>query len=173
MNRTTLKIAKRVRRKAGIRKRVTGSPDRPRLTVFRSARHIYAQVIDDLAGRTIASASTVGKSAAVAQPQSPPEAPGNPGAPGTPGAPGASGAAEGAPEAPAGKPGAKKGGKKDVAPKVSGGKKTWSASAVGKALAERARSAGVVEVVFDRNGYRFHGRIKALANAAREGGLKF
>ncbi|HMN95648.1 MAG TPA: 50S ribosomal protein L18 [Phycisphaerales bacterium] len=119
MKKTVLKTIRRQRRKRGIRKRVLGSPDRPRLTVFRSLRHIYAQVIDDLGGRTIVSASTV----------------------------------DGSSELGAGN--------------VAG------AAAVGKALAEKAKSAGILRVVFDRNGYRFHGRVKALADAAREAGLSF
>jgi len=94
---------------------------RPRLSVFRSLKHIYAQVIDDLSGRTLASASS--RDAEV--------------------------------------PGSKAGGNVNAA------------KAIGKALAERATKAGVSAVVFDRNGYRYHGRIKALADAAREGGLKF
>jgi large subunit ribosomal protein L18 len=118
MNRTTGKIVRRRRRKAGIRKRVFGGPQRPRLTVFRSNMHVYAQVIDDLTGRTLASASTVEKGA-----------------------------------------------------KQAGGNK-GAAVEVGKRVAERAREAGIEQVVFDRNGYRYHGRIKALADAAREGGLK-
>jgi large subunit ribosomal protein L18 len=96
-----------------------GQPDRPRLTVFRSANHIYAQVIDDLSGRTLVSASTVEK-----------ECGGY-------------------------------GGNKDAA------------SGVGQRLAERAKEAGVKRVVFDRNGYRFHGRVKSLADGVREGGLEF
>ncbi len=96
-----------------------GVPDRPRLAVFRSLRHIYAQVVDDLAGRTIAAASTMDKD----------------------------GTAEGGRRA--------------------------AAAAVGRRLAERARKAGVERVVFDRGGRRYHGRIKALADAAREAGLKF
>jgi large subunit ribosomal protein L18 len=120
MNRIRVKTVRRSRRKAGIRKRVFGLPARPRLTVFRSARHIYAQLIDDLAGRTLASAST-----------------------------------------------SEKGSKQ-----ASGGNKE-AAAAVGRAIADRAKQAGVTEIVFDRNGFRYHGRIKALADAAREGGLKF
>lgn len=120
MNRTQLKIHKRTRRKRGIRKRIFGVPDRPRLTVFRSAKHIYVQVIDDLGGKTLASASTTEK-----------------------------------------------------ADKIDKGGNTGAAQVIGKKIAERARGAGVTHVVFDRNGFRFHGRIKALADAAREGGLKF
>jgi large subunit ribosomal protein L18 len=120
LKRTNLKIVQRSRRKAGIRKRVFGLPARPRLTVFRSARHIYAQVIDDLSGRTLASASTVDKDS-----------------------------------------------------KSSAGGNCKAAEAVGAALAKRAAAAGISEVVFDRNGFRFHGRIKALADSARKAGLRF
>ena len=109
-------------RKYSIRNRLAGSGDRPRLTVYPSVKHIYAQVIDDMAGRTIAHAGTVGKAGVT----------GN------------------------GKTG-------DVA----------AAAAVGKAIAEKARAAGVTKVAFDRNGRRYHGRIKALADAAREAGLEF
>jgi large subunit ribosomal protein L18 len=117
---TLLKKTRRARRKIGLRKRINGTPERPRLTVFRSLKHIYAQVIDDVSGRTIASASDQ----------------------------------------------AGKGGKA-----VKG--KTGSAKGVGTTLAERAKKAGVTKVVFDRNGYIYHGRVKALADGAREGGLQF
>jgi large subunit ribosomal protein L18 len=116
---TLRKQVQRRRRKLGIRKRVVGTPDRPRLTVYRSLSHIYAQIIDDLNGKTLASASSVQEKLE------------------------------------------KAGGNKDAATKV------------GKALADRAKAAGVTEVAFDRNGFKFHGRLKALAEAAREGGLKF
>jgi large subunit ribosomal protein L18 len=95
---------------------------RPRLTVFRSSRHIYAQIIDDTAGRTLAAASTLDAGV--------------------------------------------KGDVKTGADKVA-------ATAVGKLIAERAKAAGVAQVIFDRGGYIFHGRVKALADAAREGGLDF
>ena len=95
---------------------------RPRLTVFRSSRHIYAQVIDDAAGRTLAAASTLDA-----------------------------------------------GIKKDI----KTGADAAAATAVGKLIAERAKAAGVGQVIFDRGGYIFHGRVKALADAAREGGLDF
>lgn len=111
----------RIRRKAHIRKKLRGTPERPRLSVFRSAKHIYAQLIDDVAGATIASAST-------------------------------------------------------LSPELNelghGGNKT-AAVEVGKLIAQRAVEAGVTEVAFDRNGFLYHGRVKALADAAREGGLKF
>ncbi len=119
MERIKQKLVRRSRRRKGIRKRVVGTPGRPRLSVFRSNRHISAQVIDDLAGRTLAAASTLRKQRA--------EAGGN----------------------------------------------CTAAAAIGRAVAEMASKAGVNTVVFDRSGYRYHGRVKALADAAREGGLKF
>jgi large subunit ribosomal protein L18 len=103
-----------------VRKTVEGTPERPRLAVFRSLSHIYAQVIDDTQGRTVAAASDLEK--------------------------------------------ALRDGK---------GNKSERAKAVGAALAKKATEAGVTQVVFDRGGNRFHGRVKALADAAREGGLKF
>ncbi|HEX7009929.1 MAG TPA: 50S ribosomal protein L18 [Phycisphaeraceae bacterium] len=118
MDKNKLKTVRRSRRKAGIRKRVIGTPDRPRLTVYRSQKHLYAQVIDDMAGRTLASASTL-------QADLP------------------------------------KGGNVEAAKEV------------GKILAQKAREAGVEQVRFDRNGFKYHGRVKALADAAREGGLRF
>jgi large subunit ribosomal protein L18 len=116
MDKNILKTKRRVRRKHQIRKAVFGSPERPRLTVFRSNQNIYAQIINDVEGKTLAAASSV---------------------------------------------------------KLDKGSDVKSAGEVGKALAEAARSAGIEEVAFDRNGYRYHGRIKALADAAREAGLKF
>ncbi len=110
-------------RQARVRKKVSGTPDRPRLSVFRSLKHIYAQVIDDTNGRTIASASSQ-------------ESLNNGGF--------------------------------DVS-----GTKTDVSEAVGKTLAERALAAGVSQVVFDRGGCKYHGRVKALADGSREGGLKF
>lgn len=111
------KINRRNRIKAHIRTKVTGTAEKPRLTVFRSNTQIYAQVIDDVKGVTLASASSLGN--------------------------------------------------KD---KVT---KTEQAAVVGKLVAQNALAAGVKEVVFDRNGYLYHGRVKQLADAAREGGLKF
>ena len=105
-----------------VRTKVSGTPERPRLCVYRSIGHIYAQVIDDRGGRTIASASSVDKET-------------------------------------------KKG--------LKGGGNVASAKAVGKIIAERAKAAGVAKVVFDRGGYKYHGRVKALADAAREAGLQF
>ncbi|MHC4909331.1 MAG: 50S ribosomal protein L18 [Planctomycetota bacterium] len=120
MKANELRAQRRTRRKKGIRKTIFGVPARPRLTVYRSNLHIYAQVIDDLSGRTLAAASTTDKER-----------------------------------------------------RASGGCNVSAATGVGTALAEQAKAAGVEAVVFDRNGYRFHGRVKALADAAREGGLKF
>lgn len=117
-NARKLRLARHLR----VRKRVSGSPQRPRLCVFRSLRHIYAQVIDDTDGTTVASASsheTLGKDSS----------PSNP--------------------------------------------KLAVAAAVGKLVAERALANGIIQVVFDRGGYKFHGRVKALAEASREGGLQF
>jgi large subunit ribosomal protein L18 len=105
-----------------VRKRVSGSNERPRLSVFRSNIHIYAQVIDDAAGHTLASASS--KDA-------------------------------------------------DLVSTLAGKTKTERAKAVGELIARRAKEAGVEQVVFDRGGYRYHGRIQALADAAREAGLSF
>jgi large subunit ribosomal protein L18 len=110
----------RLRRHSRVRKKVQGSPQRPRLVVTRSTRHIYAQVIDDSVGHTLASASTL-----------------------------------------------------DITVRAVDGEKTALAAAVGKLVAERARAAGIEAVVFDRGGRKYHGRIAALAEAAREGGLQF
>ncbi len=112
----------RLRRHRRVRKLVRGTLERPRLCVFKSARHIYAQVIDDDTGRTMVTASTLSK---------------------------------------------------DL-PRGEGRlKKTEAAKAVGTLVAEKALAAGIQQVVFDRGGYVFHGRLKALATAAREKGLKF
>jgi large subunit ribosomal protein L18 len=116
----TLRRTSRTRRHLRVRKKVTGSTARPRLVVFRSTRHIYVQVVDDLAARTLVSASTL-----------------------------------------------------DDGVRGSEGDKKVLAAAVGRLIAERAKAAGIDKVVFDRGGYRYHGRIAALADAAREGGLDF
>ena len=116
------KDAQRRRVHDRVRTRVTGTPERPRLNVYRSSAHIYAQVIDDRRGVTIASASSVDKET-------------------------------------------KKG--------LKGGGNIASAKAIGKIIADRAKAAGVSKVVFDRGGYKYHGRVKALADAAREAGLQF
>ncbi len=120
MDKMKHKQAQRARRRTGLAQRIRGTPSRPRLSIFRSLTHIYAQVIDDLAGRTLAAASTRDTELAGV-------APGN----------------------------------------------AKAANAVGKAIAERAVKAGCSTVVFDRNGFRYHGRVKALAEGARESGLKF
>jgi len=112
----------RLRRHRRVRKRVVGTPERPRLGVFRSLRHIYAQVIDDSQGCTLVAASTVDP---------------------------------------------------EVAARIEGMTKVEQASVVGKVLAERALDQNIKEVVFDRGGYKYHGRVKALADAAREGGIEF
>ena len=111
--------SQRIKRHKRVRGKVAGTPERPRLSVFRSEKHIYAQIIDDVAGRTLVSASSVEKGF------------------------------EGL------------GGNKEAARKV------------GKTVAERAVKAGIEEVVFDRGGYIYHGRVQELAEGAREGGLKF
>jgi len=116
---------RRQRIKFRLRKRTTGTTERPRLTVFRSVSHIYVQVIDDMTGRTIASASTV-------------------------------------------EPSVKGSFKKDV-----GGGNVAGAKAIGRTIAERLLEKGVKRVVFDRNGFLYHGRVKAVADAAREAGLEF
>ncbi|MEZ4459612.1 MAG: 50S ribosomal protein L18 [bacterium] len=112
----------RNRRKRRIRKKVAGSAQRPRMTVFRSNRHMYCQVIDDLTGHTLVSAST--KDA-------------------------------------------------EVSANLSGKGKSDQAKEVGKMLATRALAAGITAIVFDRNGYIYHGRVAAVAEGAREGGLQF
>lgn len=98
-----------------VRKKVNGTPDRPRLNVFRSNKAIYCQIVDDTKGHTVAAANSVGLK----------------------------------------------------------GNKTEQAAAVGKMIAEKAKAAGIASVVFDRGGYLYHGRVKALADGAREGGLQF
>ena len=122
MKKSATTRAARIRRHARVRRRVSGTGEKPRLCVFRSLSHIYAQVIDDVSRMTIVSASDV---------------------------------------------------EKDLASKVSGKKKADVATIVGTLVAERAKEKGVTQVVFDRGGYPFHGRIKALAEAARAGGLSF
>lgn len=110
------KIERRNKIKTRIRGKISGTAQRPRMTVFRSNKQIYVQLIDDLAGNTLVSTSSKG---------------------------------------------------------IEGGTKCEIAAKVGTAIAEKALAAGITEVVFDRNGYLFHGRVKSLADAAREGGLKF
>lgn len=115
------KEATRIKRKIGVRKRVEGDADRPRMTIFRSARHIYAQIINDATGTTIVQASSLDKS---------------------------------------------------IRDALKGKKKADAAKEIGKAVAARAKEKGIAKVVFDRNGYRYHGRIAAIADGAREGGLE-
>ena len=112
----------RLKRKARVRQKIRGTVERPRLNIFRSGKHIYAQIIDDVSGLTLAAASTVCK---------------------------------------------------DVAAEVKYTGNIVAAKAVGKAIAERAMSKNIKQVVFDRNGFLYHGRVKALAEAAREAGLSF
>ncbi len=109
----------RTRRKLRIRKKISGTPEKPRLSVFRSLKHIYAQVIDDTTGKTLISASTLEKD------------------------------------------------------QGKGGRNRGTAEVLGKRLAERAKAANIEQVIFDRNGYIYHGIVKAFADAAREGGLRF
>ena len=122
MSRIKSRSEARIRRHLRVRKHVSGTPERPRLNVFRSVVEIYAQVIDDEAGRTLASASSIDH---------------------------------------------------ELREKMSGLKRAEQARLVGKALAERAKEKGIQKVVFDRGGYRFIGRVKALADGAREAGLDF
>jgi len=105
-----------------VRTRISGTSERPRLCVYRSLGHIYAQVIDDQSGKTLASASSVDK---------------------------------------------------ETKKNLKGGGNVAAARTIGKTVADRAKAAGVSKVVFDRGGYKYHGRVKALADAAREAGLQF
>jgi large subunit ribosomal protein L18 len=123
--RITTKDDRRQRIKYRIRRRVAGTPERPRLMVFRSVAHMYVQVVDDMSGKTIASASTVEPSVKAA-----------------------------------------------LSKKATGGN-VEGAKAIGKTIAERLIGQGVKRVVFDRNGFLYHGRVKAVADAAREAGLEF
>ena len=107
---------------ARVRTRIEGTPERPRLCVYRSLEHIYAQVVDDRAGKTLVSASSVDS---------------------------------------------------ETKKSLKGGGNIAAAKVIGKSIAERAKAAGISKVVFDRGGYKFHGRVKALADAAREAGLQF
>jgi large subunit ribosomal protein L18 len=115
------KLERRRIRRWRIRRRVQGVVERPRLSVYRSAVHIYAQIIDDASGVTLAAASS----------------------------------------------------RDDLQGRVDGNGKTAVSSAVGKLLAERAKTKGIAKVAFDRGGYLYHGRVKALADGARSGGLDF
>jgi large subunit ribosomal protein L18 len=114
------KVEARQKRKRRIRGKISGTPERPRLSVFRSAKHTYAQLVDDASGKTLLCLSTLTKSL-----------------------------------------------------REEKGKKTDVAKAVGKAVAEACTAKGITSVVFDRNGYIYHGRVKAVADGAREAGLTF
>ncbi|MCS7224241.1 MAG: 50S ribosomal protein L18 [Armatimonadetes bacterium] len=113
---------RRLRRHWRVRRRVVGTAERPRLAVFRSLKHIYAQIIDDQTGRTLCAASTLDKS---------------------------------------------------LRQKIQGLSKKEQAAAVGRLISERALAKGITAVVFDRGGHRYHGRVQALADAARQAGLQF
>jgi large subunit ribosomal protein L18 len=117
-----MRIVGRERRKLRIRRKISGTSDKPRLSVFRSAKHIYAQVVDDVAGQTLAHASTLSR---------------------------------------------------DVRGEVTEANKQDAAKKVGAAIAKMLLAKGISKIVFDRNGYLYHGRVRALADAAREAGLKF
>ncbi len=116
------RVVARLRRKKRIRKKIRGTPERPRLCVYRSLKHIYAQVIDDEQGITIVAASTLSP---------------------------------------------------EIRSEVSSLKKTEAAKIVGKLIGQKALEKGIKKVAFDRNGYLYHGRVKALADGAREAGLDF
>jgi len=115
-------LTARERRARRIRKKISGTPERPRLSVYKSNKHIYAQVIDDTVGRTLAFASTLSK---------------------------------------------------EIREKVAEATKSEAARLVGQLVAEKAKAAQVTRVVFDRNGFPYHGRLAVLADAAREAGLEF
>jgi large subunit ribosomal protein L18 len=117
-----MRIVGRERRKLRIRQKISGTSEQPRLSVFRSSKHIYAQVVDDVSGSTVAHASTLSR---------------------------------------------------DVRGEVAEASKSDAAKKVGQAIAKLLLAKGISKVVFDRNGYLYHGRIRALADAAREAGLKF
>ncbi len=122
MANTSPKLVSRMKRKMRIKKSLTGSPERPRLSIFRSTNHIYAQIIDDIKGTTLVCASSLDKEFDKSD---------------------------------------VKGGKKDVA------------KAIGNLVGKRAIDKGITKVVFDRNGFLYHGRVKALSDGAREAGLNF
>jgi large subunit ribosomal protein L18 len=122
MSKMNPRVSMRLKRKSRIRKNLSGNATRPRLSVFRSARHIYAQIIDDLTGITLVAAGTLSP---------------------------------------------------EIRDKVGSLKKKDAAHEVGKLLADKAKSKGIDQVVFDRNGFLYHGRIKSLAESCREHGLVF
>ena len=116
------RMTSRLSRKRRIRRKISGSGERPRLSVFRSARHIYAQIVDDVQGHTLVAASTLSK---------------------------------------------------EIREKLAGLKKSETAKEVGRLLAAKAQEKGISQVVFDRNGFLYHGRVKAIAESCREHGLVF
>jgi len=120
MNKNVGKQVRRTRRRIGLRKRISGTSERPRLCVYKSLNHIYAQIINDLEGKTLVAASTTDKGVSL-------EKTGN----------------------------------------------SAAAATVGSSLASRAKALGIGQVVFDRGGFKYHGRVKALGDAARKGGLQF
>jgi large subunit ribosomal protein L18 len=122
-DKNTAKALRLQRRKYSVRKNVFGTPERPRLTVFRSSKHIYAQLIDDYAGKTLAHVGSTNADVRGAE--------------------------------------------------LKNGGNVAAAKVIGKAIAEKAKSLGITKVAFDRSGRIYHGRVKALADAAREGGLQF
>lgn len=118
LSRSKIRVKKHMR----LRNKFHGTAERPRLSVFRSEKHIYAQIIDDITGTTLVAASTV---------------------------------------------------EKDIKAQIAAGSNVEAAQVVGKAIAEKAKAKGIDNVVFDRGGFLYHGRVKALADAAREAGLEF
>jgi large subunit ribosomal protein L18 len=122
MSKMNPRASMRLKRKVRIRKKISGTPERPRLSVFRSAKHIYAQIIDDLQGVTLVAAGTLSP---------------------------------------------------EIRDKLGGLKKKDAAREVGKLLADKAKSKGIANVIFDRNGFFYHGRVKSLAESCREHGLVF
>lgn len=122
MANTNIRMLARKRRQKRVRKKIRGSQERPRLCVFRSSRHIYAQIVDDDSGRTLVAASTITS---------------------------------------------------ELKDKVKGLKKSQAAKLVGEHLGALAKSNGITTVIFDRNGFLYHGRVRALSEGAREAGLTF
>lgn len=167
------KDRKRKRRHLRVRRKIVGTTERPRVCVFRSNLHIYAQIVDDLTGQTLVAASSL----KVTVPRQKPAAASEPTEP----AAAAVEAPEAAPEAPKGKKkgdkaadkkGDKKSDKKGEKKDRPVGRKILQAREVGRLLAEAAKAKGIKKVRFDRGGYLYHGRVAALAQALREGGLE-
>ncbi len=156
----TSRQARQRRHRRG-RVKVQGTSTRPRLSVFRSLQHIHAQIVDDEQGRTLAAASSLdaGVRAKIEETKK--------AAPAAPAAPVAEAPAKGGKEKKA------KGEEKKAAAPQKAGVRVAGAQFVGELLAQRALSAGIKQVVFDRSGYKYHGRVKALADAARAAGLEF